>query len=112
MIPLGPAPGLGYIDWVMKTTLDLPKDLLIAAKQVAARRRTTLQEMVEGYLRQEIASHPVGMILNGDDPYDVGPHGIISLKHRGENISSGMIYQMLERAEEEGLVEATQHMRR
>ncbi|MFZ0710112.1 MAG: hypothetical protein WAM53_08750 [Terrimicrobiaceae bacterium] len=38
----------------MKTTLDLPDDLLIAAKRAAAERRTTLKEMVTHSLRREI----------------------------------------------------------
>ena len=38
----------------MKTTLDLPDDLLIAAKQVAIQRKTTLEELVTHSLRREI----------------------------------------------------------
>lgn len=39
----------------MKTTLDLDDDLLVEAKAVAARRRTTLRAMVEHALRRELA---------------------------------------------------------
>ena len=38
----------------MKTTLDLPDDLLIAAKKLAAKRRTTLRSLVERSLRKEL----------------------------------------------------------
>ena len=38
----------------MKTTLDLPDELLIEAKAVAARRRITLKDMVAHALRREI----------------------------------------------------------
>ncbi len=38
----------------MKTTLDLPADLLIEAKTVAARRRTTLKAIMERALRREL----------------------------------------------------------
>jgi purine-nucleoside phosphorylase len=38
----------------MKTTLDLPDDLLIEAKTIAARRRISLKAMVEHALRREI----------------------------------------------------------
>ncbi len=38
----------------MKTTLDLPDALLIEAKAVAAKRRTTLRAMIEHALRREI----------------------------------------------------------
>jgi len=38
----------------MKTTVDLPDDLLIAAKKLAAERRTTLRSLVERGLRREL----------------------------------------------------------
>ena len=38
----------------MKTTLELPDALLIQAKAVAAKRRTTLRAMMEHALRREI----------------------------------------------------------
>ena len=38
----------------MKTTIDLPGDLFIEAKATAARRRTTLKELITRSLRREI----------------------------------------------------------
>lgn len=38
----------------MKTTIDLPDDLLIAAKKKAAETRTTLREIFERGLRREL----------------------------------------------------------
>ncbi|MGA0369124.1 MAG: hypothetical protein ACO3N7_06705, partial [Kiritimatiellia bacterium] len=38
----------------MKTTLDLPDDLLMEAKSMALQRRTTLKSLVEHALRREI----------------------------------------------------------
>jgi hypothetical protein len=38
----------------MKTTVDLPDDLLIAAKKLAAERRTTIRSLVERGLRKEL----------------------------------------------------------
>ena len=38
----------------MKTTIDLPDDLLIAAKMLAAKRRTTIRSLVERGLRKEL----------------------------------------------------------
>jgi len=38
----------------MKTTIDLPDDLLIAAKKLAAERRMTLRSLVERGLRKEL----------------------------------------------------------
>ena len=57
----------------MKTTLDLPDDLLIEAKIVAARRRTTLKAMVEHALRREIAP----MV-----PLEMNELGMLVLKKR------------------------------
>ncbi len=42
----------------MKTTIDLPDDLLIEAKKRAAERRTTLRELVTRGLRHELGSRP------------------------------------------------------
>lgn len=41
----------------MKTTIDLPDDLLIAAKKRAAETRTTLREIFERGLRQELKAN-------------------------------------------------------
>jgi hypothetical protein len=40
----------------MKTTIELPDDLLVAAKQHAARERTTLRAMVERGLRTQLGT--------------------------------------------------------
>jgi len=42
----------------MKTTIELPDGLLIAAKKRAAEARTTLRALFERGLRQELASRP------------------------------------------------------
>lgn len=66
----------------MKTTLDLADDLLMEAKTLAVRRKTTLKAIVESALRREI--HPAAEIQNPDpDKLEVGPHGILCLKKRG-----------------------------
>ncbi|MDX2080241.1 MAG: hypothetical protein SFU53_05600 [Terrimicrobiaceae bacterium] len=39
----------------MKTTVDLPSDLLIAAKKTAIDRSTTLKALLESGLRRELA---------------------------------------------------------
>ena len=43
----------------MKTTIDLPDELLIAAKQKAAELRCTLRELVERGLRAELRRQDV-----------------------------------------------------
>jgi hypothetical protein len=71
----------------MKTTLDLPDDLLIEAKSLAARRRTTLRALVESALRREL--RPAAEIQNPDpEKFEVGPLGFLVLKRRpGESIT-------------------------
>jgi hypothetical protein len=42
----------------MKTTLELPDELFVAAKQRAAQERTTLRAIVERGLRAQLAARP------------------------------------------------------
>jgi len=44
----------------MKTTVDLPDELLIRAKKRAAETRTPLRVLIERGLRRELASFPGG----------------------------------------------------
>ena len=76
----------------MKTTLDLPDTLLIAAKALAAQRKTTLKAMVEHALRREIAP---------DSPYEVGPFGILSLKKRSGVLTTDQVQRLVDRQYEE-----------
>jgi len=71
----------------MKTTLDLPDDLLIEAKSVAARRKTTLRAVVESALRREI--HPAAEVENPDpEKFEIGPLGFLVLRRKpGETIT-------------------------
>jgi hypothetical protein len=91
------------ITHIVKTTLDLPDDLLIAAKALAAQRKTTLKAMVEHALRREIAPQEN---LAPDSPYEVGPFGILSLKKRAEGLTSDQITRLIEHQydEEDGRI--------
>ena len=40
----------------MKTTVELPDDLVVEVKKAAAERRTTMRDLVERGLRRELAS--------------------------------------------------------
>jgi len=78
----------------MKTTIDLPDDLLIDAKATAARRRTTLKAMVEHALRREIAfsNRPAS-----DDVFALNGNGFPVLKEReGRRVTSETVYQIME----------------
>lgn len=44
----------------MKTTVDLPDELLIAAKKRAADLRCSVKTLIERGLRRELATRPVG----------------------------------------------------
>jgi len=87
----------------MKTTLNLPDNLLIAAKALAAQRKTTLKAMVEHALRREIAPQE---ILPPDSPYEVGPFGILSLKKRAEALTAGEVQSLIDHQyeKEDGIV--------
>lgn len=79
----------------MKTTLDLPDDLLIEAKAVAARRRMTLKDMVAHALRREIL--PTSQFSQEDEArYEVGPFGILSLKKRGEAMTAEQVQHLID----------------
>jgi len=82
----------------MKTTLDLPDTLLIAAKALAAQRKTTLKAMVEHALRREIAPLET---LAPDSPYEVGPFGILSLKKRSEALTTDQVQRLVDHQYEE-----------
>lgn len=85
----------------MKTTLDLPDDLLIEAKILAARRKTTLKAVVEGALRREI--RPAAEIANPDpEKFELGPLGFLVLKREpGETINLEMIQSIEDELDEE-----------
>lgn len=79
----------------MKTTLDLPDDLLIEAKTLAVRRKTTLKALVESALRREI--RPAAEVENPDpETFEVGPFGILSLKRTGRTMTAAEIQHLID----------------
>lgn len=65
----------------MKTTLDLPDELLLEAKMLAVRRQTTLKAVVESALRREL--RPVAEMESPDpEMFETGPLGFLVLKRR------------------------------
>lgn len=84
----------------MKTTLDLPDDLLIEAKMMAARRRTTLKAIVESALRRELA--PATPDNPDPEKFEQGPLGFLVLKRKpGETITPEVIRAIQDELEEE-----------
>lgn len=78
----------------MKTTLVLPDELLTDAKLAATRRRTTLKALVESALRRELYSVPTSS--KSAAFIELGPNEVPRLKARGTQVTSEMVYQMME----------------
>lgn len=91
----------------MKTTLDLPDDLLIEAKAVAARRRTTLKEMVTRSLRREIGLEKNPASLPSESPFEIGVLGLPVLKKRGRAVTSESVRRAMDEADEEDFQKST-----
>ena len=96
----------------MKTTLDLDEALLIEAKSVAAKRRTTLKAVVEHALRRELA--PAPEIANPDpEKFEIGPLGFLVLKRKpGETITLEQVRGIQEDLDEEAFRRALNPGRR
>jgi len=90
----------------MKITLDLPDDLLLEAKTLALRRKTTLKAVVESALRREI--RPAAEIANPDpEKFEVGPLGFLVLKRKpGEMIALDMVQAIQDQLDDEGFQRA------
>lgn len=87
----------------MKTTLDIDDDLLIEAKTVAARRRTTLKALVEHALQREIQPASAGSSgAVADQLIEIGPHGLPRLVRPGAvgTLTTERVRQMMD---EEGV---------
>lgn len=80
---------------IMKTTIELPDDLMVEAKAVAARRRTTLKAMMEHALRREVMVEQAA--TDPDAPFTINEHGMPILKKTGNTVvTSEMIYGMMD----------------
>ena len=75
----------------MKTTIELPDDLLLSAKQKAASQRTTLKCLIERALRREV--YPI-QEPSHDAVYEVDALGIPVLKGKGETVTSEWVDQL------------------
>ena len=80
----------------MKTTLDLPDDLLIEAKAIAARRRISLEAMVEDVLRREIEP----FTDSHDTSFVRGEDGVLRPPRRGARVTTELVRQLMD---EEGI---------
>lgn len=82
----------------MKTTLDIADELLIEAKLIATKRRTTLKALVEHALRREISpTDPDGLPASSASYLETGPRGLPQMKrHGGERVKSQAVYQLMD----------------
>ena len=69
---------------IVKTTLVLPDDLLMEAKTLAVRRKTTLRAIIESALRREL--RPASDLENPDPArFELGPFGILRIRRMHGN---------------------------
>ncbi len=73
---------MAHVIWFthMKTTIDIADPLLRQAKRLAARRNTTLKDLVENALREELSKEP----LNASAP------AIKTHTFRGQGVQAGL----------------------
>ncbi len=78
----------------MKTTIELPDELLARAKAVAAQRRTTLKSMIEHALRRELID---GRNDSDECPWMLNEYGFPVLPSSGKaKVTSEQVYRLLE----------------
>ena len=94
----------------MKTTIDLPDDLFIEAKATAARRRTTLKELITRSLRREIGAGP-SLESSSDSHFRSGPLGLPVLKSTGPRMSADEYSRLIAQLEAEEDEKHLQHPR-
>ena len=79
----------------MKTTIELPDELLADAKAAAAKRRTTLKSVIEHAVRREIYAADTSDV--GGAAFTVDEHGLPVFKKAGDAVvTNEMIYDLAE----------------
>lgn len=78
---------------ITKTTFHLPDSSLIAAKTLAARRRTTFKATVGHALRRGIAPQEK---LAPDSPSETGPSGMLCLNKRPRRIPDSSFEKLID----------------
>lgn len=75
----------------MKTTIELPDELLISAKQRAAQQRTTLKNLIERALRRELYPNPE---IHSGAVYEVNELGLPVLKRSSRKVSTNDVLEL------------------
>ena len=94
----------------MKTTLELPDDLLMEAKAAALRRRTTLKSVIEHALRREIGLDQPET-STPDRHFKIGPLGLPVLKGTGQKMHLDDYQKVVDHIEQEEDEKYLQHLR-
>jgi|GEM_PF-244442 len=90
----------------MKTTIEIDDALLIEAKAVAARRRTTLKDMITRSLRRELGLCAT-LEIGADGPFETGPLGLPVLKKsRGAAVDAEQVQAITAAMDDEALRQA------
>lgn len=76
----------------MKTTIELPDNLLKKAKATALKRNTTLKELITKALQREIAPQP----KEEDTTFRLDESGLPYLPSRNVTVTSQMVAELLE----------------
>lgn len=79
----------------MKTTIELPDDLMESAKIAAARRRVTLKQLFTQALRKELSGHPA----HGVGSFQVDEDRVPYLPERGQRVTSEEVRRLDEETE-------------
>ncbi len=78
----------------MKTTLDLPDDLLIEAKSAAARRRISLKALIEHALRRELSPGRPGASGDNGRIFRLDEDGLPYVPSRKGRVTSESVYRL------------------
>ncbi|MBD5781086.1 hypothetical protein IEN85_16425 [Pelagicoccus sp. NFK12] len=76
----------------MKTTIELPDELLAEAKAVALKRKTTLKEIITKALQREIS--PSANV--DDDLFKLDESGLPYLPKRNTKVTNHIVAELLE----------------
>lgn len=76
----------------MKTTIELPDNLLKKAKATALKRNTTLKDLITKALQREIAPYP----KVEDTTFEVDESGLPYLANRNVTVTNQLVAELLE----------------
>ncbi len=76
----------------MKTTVELPDDLFLRAKEIALSRRVSFKELLTHAIKREIGSTE----SEAQDDFEVDDLGIPLMKRRRKQVTSEFVAKLLE----------------